>query len=289
MRRNDKPAARKAASPQGQNSSPVPLRDETSKNKVKGDDKSSAKMTPAVHSTAGTEAAAVVPNLLVKVAIVEDDVGLRRSLERLLNLTPGFRCIYACGSGEEAMKLIPANPPDVVLMDIHLPNRSGIECAAFLRQRVPELQIIMLTAYDDAHTIFKALRAGASGYLLKRARPEAIFEAIHEARRGGAPMSSEIARQVVAAFQEPPPAGTVDEGLSRREQEILEHLLRGFSNKDIAAQLSISIFTVKNHLRHIYEKLHVRSRTDVLLKYRDTLGEGEAKPFARHRAGGNAP
>ncbi len=214
----------------------------------------------------------------VRIALVEDDAGLRRSLERLLELSPGFRCVASCGSGEEALKIIPRNPPDVILMDIHLPNRSGIECAALLRQQLPQLQIIMLTVYNDADTLFKALRAGACGYLLKRARPEEILEAIHEARRGGAPMSSEIARQVVAAFQEPAPAGVPDDGLSRRENEILDLLLQGFANKDIAARLSISVFTVKNHLRHIYEKLHVRSRTDVLLRFRDTRTEAEPKP-----------
>ena len=217
---------------------------------------------------------------ITTVALVEDDAGLRRSMERLLNFSPGFRCACSCGSGEEALKLIPRQLPDLVLMDIHLPNRSGIECAALLRQQLPKLQIIMLTVYDDPATIFKALRAGACGYLLKRARPEEILEAINEAQRGGAPMSSEIARQVVAAFQEPAPPGVPDEGLSRREREILEQLLRGFANKDIASQLCISVFTVKNHLRHIYEKLHVRSRTDVMLKFRDTRSEVDGKnPF----------
>ena len=204
-------------------------------------------------------------------AVVEDDAGLRGSLERLLNLSPGFCCVCSCGSAEEALRFIPRNPPDLVLMDIHLPNRSGIECTALLRQQVPQLLIVMFTVYDDPNTLFKALRAGACGYLLKRARPEEILEAISEALRGGAPMSSEIARQVVAAFQEPLPAGRTDQGISRREQEILDDLLRGFANKDIAARLSISVFTVKNHLRHIYEKLQVRSRTEVMLKFRDFI------------------
>jgi DNA-binding NarL/FixJ family response regulator len=214
----------------------------------------------------------------IGVALVEDDGGLRRSLERLLNLSPGFRCACSCSSGEEALKLIPRSPPDVVLMDIHLPNRSGIECTALLRQQLPHLQIIILTVYDDADNLFRALRAGACGYLLKRARPDEILEAIHEVRRGGAPMSSEIARQVVAAFEVPAPPSAQDDGLSRREREILDHLLRGFVNKEIAARLSISLFTVKNHLRHIYEKLHVRSRTDVLVKFRDARGEPDGKP-----------
>jgi len=206
---------------------------------------------------------------VVSVVIVEDDAGLRQSLERMLNLSTGFRCLCSCGSGEEALELIPQNPPDIVLMDIHLPNRSGIECTALLKQQLPQLPIIILTVYNDPETLFKALRAGACGYLLKRARPDEILEAIREALRGGAPMSSEIARQVVAAFQEPAPAGVQDDGLSRREKEILDCLLRGLSNKEIAEQLSISVFTVKNHLRHIYEKMQVRSRTDVLLKYRN--------------------
>ncbi|MCX6880018.1 MAG: response regulator transcription factor [Verrucomicrobia bacterium] len=222
--------------------------------------------------------AAVGASPEVRVAVVEDDAGLRGSLERLLNLSPGFRCVCSCGSGEEALKLIPRDPPDLVLMDIHLPNRSGIECTALLRQQVPQLPIMMFTVYDDANTLFKALRAGACGYLLKRARPEEILEAISEALRGGAPMSSEIARQVVAAFQQPLPAGRADQGLSRREQEILDDLLRGFANKDIAARLSISIFTVKNHLRHIYEKLHVRSRTEVLLKFRNAPSGSDNRP-----------
>jgi DNA-binding NarL/FixJ family response regulator len=223
--------------------------------------------------------AAARENAVVRVAVVEDDAGLRRSLERLLNLSPGFRCVLSCGSGEEALERIPRNPPDLVLMDIHLPNRSGIECTALLRQELPQLQIVMLTVYDDPGTLFKALRAGACGYLLKRTRPEQILEGISEALRGGAPMSSEIARQVVAAFQQPAPAGQPGEDLSPREHEILDQLLRGFANKEIAAHLLISVFTVKNHLRHIYEKLHVRSRTEVLLKYRDA----PSKPDAKHR------
>ena len=272
-----------AGTPSGlerQNSSKVPLRREGDGGTIVGGERMPTKLTTQNGLERPAQSAATTATG-VRVALVEDDAGLRRSLERMLNLSPGFRCSCSCGSGEEALKLIPRNPPDIVLMDIHLPNRSGIECTALLRQQLPQLQIIMLTVYNDADTLFKALRAGACGYLLKRARPEEILESIHEARRGGAPMSSEIARQVVAAFQEPAQAGTPDEGLSRREQEILDHLLRGFANKDIATRLSISVFTVKNHLRHIYEKLHVRSRTDVLLKYRDTRSESDGRPGPR--------
>lgn len=266
-----KPAKREAQPPRRapQISSPVPL---PAAARLR-DHAAPLRLLTAMSVTAPAESRPAVTT----VALVEDDAGLRRTMERLLNFSPGFRCVCSCGSGEEAVKQIPRNPPDVVLMDIHLPNRSGIECAALLRQQLPKLQIIMLTVYDDSATLFKALRAGACGYLLKRARPDEILEAIHEAQRGGAPMSSEIARQVVAAFQEPTPPGASSEGLSRREQEILELLLRGFANKDIASQLSISVFTVKNHLRHIYEKLHVRSRTDVMLKFRDSRNELDGK------------
>ena len=190
----------------GGNSSRVPLRCAPCSDIIIHGERSSNPMITKTNADTRNQTSQSVTTG-VSVALVEDDAGLRRSLERLLNLSPGFRCTCSCGSGEEALKLIPRNPPDVVLMDIHLPNRSGIECAAILRQQLPQLLIIMLTVYDDADTLFKALRAGACGYLLKRARPEEILEAINEARRGGAPMSSEIARQVVAAFQEPAPAG----------------------------------------------------------------------------------
>ena len=264
------------ASATRQNGPSVPLRAAGRGAHVGADERGKSTMT------APPEAEAGLPNagkaVVTTVALVEDDAGLRSSLERLLELAPGFRCVCSCGSGEEALRLIPRNPPDVVLMDVHLPNRSGIECTALLRQQLPQLQILMLTVYDDADTLFKALRAGACGYLLKRARPQEILDAIAEVQRGGAPMSSEIARQVVAAFAEPAPAGDPEDGLSRREQEILDHLLRGFSNKEIAAELSISLFTVKNHLRHIYEKLHVRSRTDVLLKYHSSRPSVDVRP-----------
>jgi DNA-binding NarL/FixJ family response regulator len=209
---------------------------------------------------------------VVGVALVEDDAGLRCNLECLLSNSPGFRCVGACGSAEEALKRVPRWQPDVVLMDIHLPARSGIECTALLKQECPQLQIIMLTVYEDTETIFKALRAGACGYLLKRSMPEEILAAITEVHYGGAPMTSEIARKVLTVFQSPAPAAPATEGLSPREREILELLLRGFANKEIAAQLFISVPTVKVHLRHIYEKLHVRCRTDVLVKFRDSGG-----------------
>lgn len=165
------------------------------------------------------------------------------------------------------MRVIPKLLPDVVLMDIHLPNMSGVECTARLRQLAPSLQILMLTVYEDSETIFKALKAGASGYLLKRTAPAQILEAIADVHRGGAPMTSEIARKVVQSFRAPEPSPPGTEPLTRREEEILELLARGYASKEIAEALSISFDTVRTHLRHIYEKLHVRSRTEAVIKY----------------------
>jgi DNA-binding NarL/FixJ family response regulator len=206
---------------------------------------------------------------MIKVAIVEDDKGIRQSLEWLLEASSEFSCVAACGSAEEALEILPKAAPQVVLMDINLPLRSGIECTARLKELLPEVQVIMITVYDDSEKVFNALRAGASGYILKRATPEKILQAIREVHAGGVPMSGEIARQVLGAFREPAPASAPSEeqNLSRREQEILELLAQGCSNKDIASKLSISVETVTWHLRHIYSKLHVRSRTQAALKF----------------------
>lgn len=208
---------------------------------------------------------------MISVAIVEDDTGTRRNLELLIGEAPGFRCLCACGSGEDAVRVIPQVKPDVVLMDIHLPNLSGIECAAKLKQLLPALQVIMITMYSDTDKVFKALRAGAAGYLLKRSAPEEILEAIQEVQRGGAPMTSEIARKVVEAFKEAPASEGAEDGLTRREHEILELLCRGFANKEIAETLSISFETVRWHNRQIYHKLHVRSRSEAAAKFRGGL------------------
>lgn len=204
---------------------------------------------------------------MIRVAVVEDSEGVRRTLQALLDESPGFHCTCACGSGEEAIKTIPRDPPDVVLMDLHLPNLSGIETTARLKALLPKLNIIMITVYADAESVFKALRAGACGYLLKRSSPEEILAALEEVSRGGAPMTSEIARKVVAAFQSVPSAAKSEEELSRREHEILDALCHGFSNQDIAGRLSLSVETVRWHLKKIYEKLHVNSRTEAMAKY----------------------
>jgi DNA-binding NarL/FixJ family response regulator len=207
---------------------------------------------------------------MIRVGIVEDNTGVRRTLQALLDDTPGFKCVCACGSGEEALKVIPRDVPEVVLMDLHLPNLSGIETTERLKQVMPGLSIIMITVYTDTDSVFKALRAGACGYLLKRSSPEEILAAITDVSKGGAPMTSEIARKVVAAFQEPATAKTEDEGLSRREREILEALCQGYSNQDIAGRLSLSIETVRWHLKKIYERLHVSSRTEAMAKFMAT-------------------
>jgi DNA-binding NarL/FixJ family response regulator len=204
---------------------------------------------------------------MITVAIVEDDAGIRRSLEWLVKSSDEFSCVSACASAEEALRVLPKTAPEVVLMDINLPNRSGIECTARLKELLPSVQVVIITVYDDAEKVFNALRAGASGYILKRAAPERILQAIREVHAGGVPMSSEIARKVLGAFREPAPAPAEEQNLSRREREVLDLLAHGCSNKDIADKLSISIETVTWHLRHIYGKLHVRSRTQAALVF----------------------
>jgi len=204
---------------------------------------------------------------MITVAIVEDDDGIRRSLEWLLKSSPEFLCVAACKNYEEALRLIPKAAPQVILMDINLPDRSGIECTARIKEALPETQVVMITVYGDTEKVYNALRAGASGYILKRTPPARILQAIREVHAGGVAMSGEIARKVLGAFREPTPAPTEELNLSRREQEVLELLSQGCANKEIADKLSISIETVTWHLRHIYTKLHVRSRTQAALKF----------------------
>jgi DNA-binding NarL/FixJ family response regulator len=203
----------------------------------------------------------------INVAIVEDNRGFRAKLENYLNEASGFHCVCACDSAEEALKMIPQVLPDVVLMDIHLPGMSGVDCTRQLKSICPSVQILVLTVYEDNNRIFGALKAGASGYLLKRAAPESILAAIQEVKQGGAPMSSQIARCVVQSFRESSPNPLKADKLSQREEEILQQLSQGYSTKEIADRSSISVNTVRTHLQHIYDKLHVRSRTEAILKY----------------------
>ncbi|MBN2163135.1 MAG: response regulator transcription factor [Pontiellaceae bacterium] len=201
----------------------------------------------------------------MNIAIVEDNRGFREKLESFLNGSMGFRCVCTCGTAEEALEMIPKMRPDVVLMDLHLPNMSGEECTRQLKALCPNVQILILTVYEDNDRIFGSLKSGASGYLLKRADPAEILQAIREVNDGGAPMSSQIARRVVQSFREP--EAEKIESLSQRELEILQALSKGYTSKEISTHLSISVSTVNTHLRHIYEKLHVRSRTEAILKF----------------------
>src|ERR1041385_7584595 len=218
-------------------------------------------------------------DLMTKVAIVEDNATLRKYLAEVIGNTPGHRCVCACPSAEDAMIEIPAQKPNVVLMDIHLPGESGIACTARLREKMPNLQVIMLTVYKDIKMIFQALKAGACGYVLKRSDDREILEAIAEVRSGGAPMTSEIARMVVRSFMEAPKIPDADtDQLSAREMEILALVAEGCPNKEIASRLFISNATVRTHLMHIYEKLHVRCRTEAAAKY---LRSSSASPSAK--------
>ncbi|HUA64998.1 MAG TPA: response regulator transcription factor [Alphaproteobacteria bacterium] len=210
---------------------------------------------------------AALPSM-TKIAIVEDNKVIRESLMEFAQADPECRCVCACATAEEALKIIPKHEPEIVLMDIQLPNMSGIDCLAQLKRLLPSVHVIMVTVYEDTERIFKALRMGACGYLLKRCSPEEVTAAIREVRQGGAPMSREIARKVIVSFQEPVKAAAEVEDLSPRELEILELLAGGFPNKTIADRLGLTDGTVRWHLRHVYHKLHVRSRTEAALKFR---------------------
>jgi len=205
----------------------------------------------------------------IKVAVVEDDPVVRNSLVQMLQRTAGFTCVGACETGEEALSVLPTRNPDVVLMDINLPKMSGVECTWRLREVLAGTQVMMLTVFEDSEHIFDALKVGATGYLLKRTEPDDVLAAIQDLRQGGAPMSSQIARKVVHAFRvSPAELASPATKLTRREEEILSCLCEGYSDKDIADKLSITIPTVRTHLTHIYEKLRVQSRTEAVVKYR---------------------
>jgi len=203
----------------------------------------------------------------INVAIVEDNDEIREGLGVLINGSTGFRCVASYPNAEEALEDLPDEPPDVVLMDIHLPKMSGIECVARLKERLPQLQIMMLTVYEDDDLVFKSLVAGATGYILKKTPPAELLEAIQVLYNGGSPMSNQIARKVVEAFRQMGKSSQETENLSERETEILSYLSKGYHDKEIADTLFISVETVRTHLRNIYKKIHVRSRTEAALKY----------------------
>jgi DNA-binding NarL/FixJ family response regulator len=205
----------------------------------------------------------------LKLAIVEDNSALRESLGVLIQGASGFSFCGGYPNAEVALKKIPFDWPDVILMDINLPKMSGIELVAKLKEMRPQLQILMLTAYEDDEQIFNSLMAGANGYLLKETPPSEILDAVLDVQRGGAPMSNSIARKVVHHFQQKKPKNET-ENLSKRELEILTHLAKGYQCKEIADLLTISVMTVRNHLHNIYEKLHVRTRTEAVVKFLDS-------------------
>lgn len=203
----------------------------------------------------------------ITVSIVEDDRETRESLSALVDGSPGLCCLGAYPSGEEALRGIPAEQPDVALVDVNLPGISGIECVAKLKIRVPNLQVLMITTYEDRDVIFRSLRAGASGYLLKKMPRAKLIEAIEEVHAGGAPMSVPIARKVVDYFHQiQQPASDMDK-LTKREQEVLTLLAKGYRYKEIVDSLGISLSTLRTHLKHIYDKLHVQSRTEAAVKF----------------------
>jgi DNA-binding NarL/FixJ family response regulator len=205
------------------------------------------------------------------VVLVEDDRGLREQLAQILNSAPDIRCVGAFASAEEALEQIPARCPDVVLMDIKLPGMSGIECVARLKRLMPGLQIVMVTVYEDSERIFRALKAGASGYLLKSSPPPQLLEAVRDVHGGGAPMSSQIARQVVRHFHS---AGAVPEQkppLSPRERQVLELLSTGYIYKEIADQLDIGVETVRTHVKSICQKMHARNRLEAVARHHTNL------------------
>jgi DNA-binding NarL/FixJ family response regulator len=207
---------------------------------------------------------------MIKVAIVEDSKTTREGLKTIIDLSDGFSCVCVCETGEEALKTLPRHAPSVVLMDIQLPGMSGIECVSQLKRVFPEILVIMITVYEDPDRIFSALRAGASGYILKRSLPEEVLSAIREASGGGAPMSGEIARKVIQYFNAQSKADDHVETLTSREKGVLDLVAHGFTNKEIAARLFVSVDAVRWHLKHIYVKLHVHSRTEAALKFRGT-------------------
>jgi DNA-binding NarL/FixJ family response regulator len=208
---------------------------------------------------------------MIKVAIVEDDSPFRKSLRRVIESKRAFSCVAECGTGGEALECIPRAQPDIVLMDLNLPDFSGAEVTARLKAQLPDISVVVLTVYNDTEHIFKALRAGACGYLLKQATASEILEAIAEAHRGGAPMTSGIARKVIATFQEQPPIDDPTAKLSPREREILGLVADGYTSKEVADKLSISISTVCWNLDEIYKKLHVHSRVQAVNKLRQSL------------------
>jgi DNA-binding NarL/FixJ family response regulator len=216
---------------------------------------------------------AISHNLMITLSIIEDQREMRESLVECLGNAPGLRCVGAHATGEEGLRDIPKENPDVVLMDINLPGMNGIQCVARLKERIPKIQVMMLTTYDEGDLIFDSLRAGANGYLLKNMPQKELVQAVQQVHAGGAPMSLQIARKVINHFHKTKPASELEQ-LTARELEILRLLAKGHLYKEIADQLAISMSTVRTHISAVYEKLHVHSRTEAAMKLAGREGTG---------------
>jgi DNA-binding NarL/FixJ family response regulator len=205
------------------------------------------------------------------VIIVEDDRGLREQIVEILGTAPDIKCIGACSSAETALPEILAKKPDVVLMDIKLPGMSGIQCVWEIKKVMPTMQVIMVTVYEDSERIFRALKAGANGYLVKSSPPSQLLAAIRDVSTGGAPMSSHIATKVVRHFHMVGISPTESENLSPRERDVLELLSCGFIYKEIGDQLKISAETVRTYVKNICQKMHVRSRLEAVARHKSEI------------------
>ena len=203
---------------------------------------------------------------MTTIGIVEDNANMRETFREWIDATDGMRCRCVCATVKEALLEIPRCKPDVVLMDIHLPDETGIVCTSRLKALLPELKIVIVTVYKDYDLIFQALEAGASGYLLKRSGPEELLQAIRDVQAGGAPLTGEIARMVVETFHKRKPS-SAEVALAPRETEILELVSQGLTNKEIADKLGLSFDTIRNRLRQVYDKLHVHCRAEAVMKY----------------------
>src|SRR5258706_11175963 len=203
----------------------------------------------------------------IKVAIVDDDDGIRVSLASLIRRAPACQLTGDYPDAETALKEIPRNPPDVVLMDINLPKMKGMECVRVLKTQLPAVQFLMLTVYEDSDSLFTSLKAGASGYLLKRTASARLLEAISDVHAGGSPMTPQLARRVVQFFTKPADKDSPVALLTPGEKEFLDQLANGYAYKEIADRMKISIDTVRSYVRTVYEKLHVHSRTEAVVKY----------------------
>jgi DNA-binding NarL/FixJ family response regulator len=212
--------------------------------------------------------ASVAQDMQIKVAIVDDDEGIRTGLAALIRRAPNFKLAGDYANAETALKEIPRHPPDVVLMDINLPGMKGVECVQQLKAALPGVQFLMLTVYEDSDSLFNSLKAGASGYLLKRTASARLLEAIRDVHSGGSPMTPQLARRVVQYFNKPADGASSSlAGLTPGEKEFLNQLSNGYSYKEIADRMKISIDTVRSYVRTVYEKLHVHSRTEAVVKY----------------------